>query len=505
MTNLVLANVNNLQDTTTSQTTINNNSAATVAAVNSTLSIPGPNILQSNIDMNNFQIINLAQPATAHSPVRLQEFQSFQGGGTITNIPAGGTTGQFLVKTNNSDYQVNWSSTIPLQNNLPLAGTISGVVTLQPQANAGTYNFNLPIVAGNANQVLTSQGGGSNAMTFQNTSSLLTAGTGISLAGTTNVTISVANVASALLSAGTGITISGTTPATIALTVPVTVANGGTNATSASGTAVDNISGFSSTGFLTRTGAGTYAFQSTTNGITLANLAQAAAGTVLGNATGSTANVTATAAPVLGTTGTIGTLGLSGNTSGVVTIKPQAAAGTFNFNLPITAGSANAVLTSQGGGTTAMTWSNAGQLPATATNDNASAGNVGEYFSSSVAAGSAVALTTNTAANITSISLTAGDWDVWGSTCFTVNAATTVTQFLGWTSTTSASAPTLPGNGSEAQYLFSTAITGQGWSFPVGTQRLSLSTTTTVFLSCICTFAVNTASAFGFIGARRVR
>ncbi|MEX3667994.1 beta strand repeat-containing protein [Paraburkholderia phenoliruptrix] len=71
------------------------------------------------------------------------------------------------------------------------------------------------------------------------------------------------------------------------------VASGGTNSASASGTALDNITGFSSTGFLTRTGAGTYAFQSLTNGITYGNLAQAPANTVLGNFSGSTGNVTA--------------------------------------------------------------------------------------------------------------------------------------------------------------------------------------------------------------------
>lgn len=69
------------------------------------------------------------------------------------------------------------------------------------------------------------------------------------------------------------------------------IANGGTNASSASGTALDNITGFSGTGFLTRTGAGTYAFQSTTNGITNANLAQAADGTIKSNISGGTANV----------------------------------------------------------------------------------------------------------------------------------------------------------------------------------------------------------------------
>lgn len=78
---------------------------------------------------------------------------------------------------------------------------------------------------------------------------------------------------------------------------PLAVSSGGTNAATASGTALDNISGFSGTGFLTRTGAGAYAFQSLTNGITYANLAQAAANTLLGNATGSTANVVAISMP----------------------------------------------------------------------------------------------------------------------------------------------------------------------------------------------------------------
>jgi hypothetical protein len=75
------------------------------------------------------------------------------------------------------------------------------------------------------------------------------------------------------------------------------VGQGGTGGTSASGTLLDNIAGFASTGFLTRTGAGTYAFQSATNGVTLGNIAQIGANTVLGNGTGSTANASAQAMP----------------------------------------------------------------------------------------------------------------------------------------------------------------------------------------------------------------
>lgn len=86
-----------------------------------------------------------------------------------------------------------------------------------------------------------------------------------------------------------------------ALTGITPIVNGGTACGTASGTCLDNITGFSGTGFLTRTGAGAYAFQSTTNGITLGNLAQAAANTVLANVTGSTANVTAFSMPTCNT------------------------------------------------------------------------------------------------------------------------------------------------------------------------------------------------------------
>jgi len=59
----------------------------------------------------------------------------------------------------------------------------------------------------------------------------------------------------------------------------------------------------------------------------------------------------------LGTAGSqLGTLSMAGNTSGTITIQPQAAAGTYNFNLPTTAGTSGYLLTSAGGGGSPMTW-----------------------------------------------------------------------------------------------------------------------------------------------------
>lgn len=47
-----------------------------------------------------------------------------------------------------------------------IEGSSSGVITIQPQAAAGTYNFNLPTSAGTSGQPLLSGGGGGTAMSF---------------------------------------------------------------------------------------------------------------------------------------------------------------------------------------------------------------------------------------------------------------------------------------------------------------------------------------------------
>lgn len=143
-------------------------------------------------------------------------------------------------------------------------------------------------------------------------------------------------------------------------------------------------------------------------------------------------------------------------------------------------------------------------LEGTNTNDSAGTGYVGEYVSSTVLVGSAVSLTNNASVNITSISLTAGDWDVYGNFCLNPNASTSSTANVGWISTTSATFPTLPNEGAIGGRN-GAAVVGDFSTYPVGRKRISLNATTTVYLSVFSLFTVSTNAAYGFIGARRVR
>lgn len=51
-----------------------------------------------------------------------------------------------------------------------------------------------------------------------------------------------------------------------------------------------------------------------------------------------------------------GNIQMAGSTSGIISVTTQATAGTYNFNMPTTAGAPGQVLTSNGGGNSVMTW-----------------------------------------------------------------------------------------------------------------------------------------------------
>lgn len=140
----------------------------------------------------------------------------------------------------------------------------------------------------------------------------------------------------------------------------------------------------------------------------------------------------------------------------------------------------------------------------TTTNNNAAAGSVGEFISTNVPTGTPVSLTSGVPANVASISLTPGDWDVSGNIGFLPGGTTTTSLVIGAIGSVSATLPTTPAGGGYTALPYS-APAGAGIVIPVGRTRVSVAVTTTIYLITQVTFAVSTNAAYGFIGARRVR
>jgi hypothetical protein len=154
-------------------------------------------------------------------------------------------------------------------------------------------------------------------------------------------------------------------------------------------------------------------------------------------------------------------------------------------------------------GTTALTFKSP-NLYGTTTNDNAAAGMVGEYVESVVDEASAISLTSTTQINVTSISLTAGDWDVSCNMQFTCTATTNITELRGSVSLVSDTLDLTRGRVFDIKTAPHTVIsTRHGLAGP--TLRFSLASTTTIYLVAVANFTVSTMVAYGIISARRVR
>jgi hypothetical protein len=280
----------------------------------------------------------------------------------------------------------------------------AGTVTIRARNVTGTYDFNLPLNAGIAGQVLTSQGGGGNLMTWTTVNAGTVTSVGLNVPSFLSVSPSV------IITSGIfDVTYSG---------VPLPVVNGGTGVTTSTGTGsvvlsngpsfenwikidgvtIQELSGnynfnlpidagsagqfltsqggsgnamtwttISGTGTVTSVGMTVPSFLSilgspiTTSG-TLSVGYSGVPLPVLNGGTGVTSS-TGTGSVVLNTNPVFrDTIGISGTTSGTVTIKAQAAAGTWNLNLPTTAGTAGQALISQGGGSNVMTWGGGGTV-----------------------------------------------------------------------------------------------------------------------------------------------
>lgn len=132
---------------------------------------------------------------------------------------------------------------------------------------------------------------------------------------------------------------------------------------------------------------------------------------------------------------------------------------------------------------------------------NAAAGQVGEYIEATFAGPVGLA-GGGTAADVGSIGLTAGDWDVSGSVVFASSAGNLI-SVVAWVGTASAALAD-PG-ASAINTNVGTTRFSSGTRLLAGPVRFNVAAAVTVYLGASATFPSGTASAAGHLGARRVR
>lgn len=149
---------------------------------------------------------------------------------------------------------------------------------------------------------------------------------------------------------------------------------------------------------------------------------------------------------------------------------------------------------------------------------SAAAGEVGELIRSTILQAQAVPLVTNTPASVTSILLSAGEWDVTGVVDWLFAATTSVTALTAVISLVTAAVPPQAGqtiNGvildpDSEESINTPAIVPGAVSFGtgVGPARVVVPNSASpspVFMVALATFTVAALSAFGTIRARRVQ
>lgn len=254
--------------------------------------------------------------------------------------------------TQTVDQPYSWSaantfSTLVISDTYTINGSTSGTITLNAAAAAGTYEWDWPITAGTAGQVLTSQGGAGTPMTW-----------------TTPATGSVTSVAETFT--GGLISVAGS-PITGAGTLALTVAG-----TSGGIPYFNSATSWATSALLTD------------NALVLGRGAGAAPRTLGAFYTNGVSTLT------IGATGSgSGSINLVGTTSGTINIGAFSTAGTWNFNMPTSAGSSGQPLLSGGGGASAMTWGTVG-VPAGGTGLTAWTANTLVYASATATLAGAV-------------------------------------------------------------------------------------------------------------------
>lgn len=132
---------------------------------------------------------------------------------------------------------------------------------------------------------------------------------------------------------------------------------------------------------------------------------------------------------------------------------------------------------------------------------------VGTYVNASLGSGAAIPLTTGVVATITSIALTAGDWDVSATGFFIPDNSTITTEALVGVNTSAAQPTALDSVGIVPVPII--GFTGAGLAgflfAPVPRARFNLASAGTVFLIAFAQFGGGNLRAYGQLSARRAQ
>lgn len=142
-------------------------------------------------------------------------------------------------------------------------------------------------------------------------------------------------------------------------------------------------------------------------------------------------------------------------------------------------------------------------VEATNSNTNPGAAEVGNFQSSDIAVGSAVAVASGAAVDITSLSLGAGNWLVWGNVVVTTGTGT-MTSVNAWIGTASVTEPTRPSLGGQ-QFIQGISVAGgSDFILSAGQRRISQAGTASVYLSVRQSGSTGSPVAYGFLAAMRL-
>lgn len=138
----------------------------------------------------------------------------------------------------------------------------------------------------------------------------------------------------------------------------------------------------------------------------------------------------------------------------------------------------------------------------TTTNNNAITGNIGETQKVKITA-SVNPPSTGTAYNLTSVTLTAGNWEIEGQITYVANSGTpTITDMFAAINTTSATIPAIPDYAE--MYITSTLAAGNGITINAPKQEVKIASTTTYYMVGNCSYT-GAIGSYGYILATRIR